>query len=241
MDKKIVLIILALVVIGLSINVIGQGPDNGDAIKKNVPDGGKENQGNGGNGRPPEPPGNWNDRKFVENITRNQGIGQELSQIIRMMKRNFTEGNFTGPMGRYMQVNRIAAGLRELREGNFSARTGLNLSVGFDDNNKSRIRVHLSNGKGMEIKIMPETASKRAIERLRLKVCNELNNCTIQLKEVGKGNNTKADYEMQIMRHYKILGLFKAKAINKANIDAETGNVTSVKKPWWAFLAKSEN
>jgi len=98
------------------------------------------------------------------------------------------------------------------------------------------IRVKLSNGRKAEIKVMPETASERALERLRLRNCNEENNCSIVLKEVGKGNETRAKYEIQIERHSKILGIFRAKMKTKVQVDAENGE-EKVMKPWWAFLA----
>jgi len=104
---------------------------------------------------------------------------------------------------------------------------------------QDRIRLHtnLSNGKGAEIKIMPSTASERALERLRLKVCSPDNNCTIQLKEVGVGNQTRAAYEVQAEKEARVLGLFKTKMRVQAQVDAESGEVIKSKKPWWAFLA----
>jgi len=106
--------------------------------------------------------------------------------------------------------------------------------------NETKIKIQLSNGKNAEIKIMPKTASERALERLRLKVCNETNNCSIILKEVGKDNETKPVYEMNAKKEGKFLGLFKLKMKVKAEVDSDTGNVTSVKKPWWAFLVREE-
>lgn len=103
--------------------------------------------------------------------------------------------------------------------------------------NRTRLRAKLSNGRKGEIKVMPDTASKKALERLRLKVCSAENNCTIELKEVGKGNETRLAYEVQAERHFRILGLFRTKARVKAQVDAETGEIIRVKKPWWAFLA----
>ena len=97
--------------------------------------------------------------------------------------------------------------------------------------NRTKLKAKLSNGRKAEIKIMPDTASEKAIERL-----GELN-FTIELKEVGKGNETQLAYELQAERHMRILGLFRAKAKVKAQISAETGEIIIVKKPWWAFLA----
>ena len=106
-----------------------------------------------------------------------------------------------------------------------------------DENGEKKFKMKLSNGNDAEIKVMPETASQTALTRLRLKVCSEESNCSIELKEVGKGDDTKPAYELQAQRHFRILGLFRTKAQVKAQVDAETGKIVSVKKPWWAFLA----
>lgn len=92
---------------------------------------------------------------------------------------------------------------------------------------------NLSNGRKAEIKIMPETASEKAIQRL-----GELN-FTIQLKEVGKGNETKVVYELVSEKEGKIFGLFRAKGKVTALVNAETGEVEKTNKPWWAFLASN--
>jgi hypothetical protein len=86
----------------------------------------------------------------------------------------------------------------------------------------------LSNGRKAEIKIMPETASARAKERL-----GELG-FNVQLKEVG---NNKVVYELTAEKEGRMLGLFKVKGKFSAQVDAETGNIISVKKPWWSFMA----
>ena len=103
--------------------------------------------------------------------------------------------------------------------------------------NKTKLYARLSNGKNAEIKVMPNTASEKALERLRLKVCSEENQCQIELKEVGSGEQTKLAYELKTQRQSRVFGLFKAKMQVQAQVDAENGEVIKVKKPWWAFLA----
>lgn len=102
---------------------------------------------------------------------------------------------------------------------------------------KTKLMAEISNGKKAEIKVMPETASETAIERLGLKVCSQDNNCTIELKETGKGEKAKPVYEVQAIREYRILWIFKVKSTVTAEISAENGEVLMVKKPWWSFLA----
>jgi len=87
---------------------------------------------------------------------------------------------------------------------------------------------NLSNGRQAEIKVMPETASERAIERL-----GQLN-FTIKLKEVG---NNQTAYELTSEKEGKMFGLFKIRGNVSIQVDAETGKVLKIRKPWWAFLA----
>ena len=101
----------------------------------------------------------------------------------------------------------------------------------------TKLQVKLSNGKNAEVKVMPDTASEKAMEQLRIRVCSEENNCQIELKEVGQGEQVKAAYEVQVQKQAKVLGLFKAKMQVQAQVDAENGEVIQLKKPWWAFLA----
>jgi len=103
--------------------------------------------------------------------------------------------------------------------------------------NKTKLSATLSNGRNAEIKIMPNTASEKALEKLRLKVCSAENECEIELKEVGSGEQTKLAYELKTQRQSKVFGLFKTQMQVQAQVDAETGEIIRTKKPWWAFLA----
>ena len=101
--------------------------------------------------------------------------------------------------------------------------------------------VRLKNGRNAEVKIMPNNASEKALKRLRLKNCNETNDCSLELKEVGKGNKTRLAYEMKANKNSKLFGLFNKKMQVQSRVDAETGDVIDIKKPWWAFLASEKN
>ena len=77
-------------------------------------------------------------------------------------------------------------------------------------NNRETFKVQLSNGINAEIKVMPETASERAIERLQSKVCTEEEGCQIQLKEIVQQNGVtqekevKAAYEIKAQKEVKL-------------------------------------
>jgi hypothetical protein len=93
---------------------------------------------------------------------------------------------------------------------------------------KNNNTYNLSNGRVAEIKVMPETASALAVERL-----GELG-FNITLKEVGG----KAVYHIEAEKEAKIFGFIKSKAKIELYIDAESdGKIISINKPWWAFLA----
>jgi len=112
----------------------------------------------------------------------------------------------------------------------------VDLEVKKDKKNKSKLNIKFSDGKERELKVMPETASEKAIEKLKLKTCSEENNCKIVLKEVGKEKEIRAVYEVSAEKEGWFLGLFKTKAKILTQIDAENGDVLKVKKPWWSFL-----
>ena len=84
---------------------------------------------------------------------------------------------------------------------------------------------------------MPNVASETALQRLRLRNCTGERNCSIELKQVGEGNQSRLAYELQTQRQSRVFGLFNAKMQVRAQIDAENGEIIRIGKPWWAFLA----
>jgi len=225
--RKILLIVLFLI-LGISLVLAAQNGSVGKAnnsLNKNAIDG-------------------KNQTDIERNQTRlrnetnqtNQGIGQQLSQMIRERKEELKAGDYNGSLGQLLRVRELAQNLRELRVNDIPAKTDLNITAETDVEGKTKLKAVLKNGQEKEIKIMPDTASKRALERLKLKVCSTENNCTIQLKDVGSGETEKIQYEVQIERHSRILGIFQKKMQVSADIDAETG-VAKLHKPWWAFIA----
>lgn len=144
-------------------------------------------------------------------------------------------GEYSTAGGKKVQVQEQEGNQIKFQANGIAARTSMQMNREFAEG-ETKLKVQLSNGRHAEIKIMPDTASARAIERLQLKVCQP-ENCQIELKEVGQGEQTRAAYEVQAQKQVKVLGLFKAKMQVQAQIDAENGEVISSKKPWWAFIA----
>ena len=101
--------------------------------------------------------------------------------------------------------------------------------------NETKFYAKLSNGRNAEIRIMPDTASQTALQRLNLR--NFTDDCSIELREANLGNQVRAVYEVQAQRNSKVFGIFSARMQVQAQVDAETGEIIRVNKPWWAFLA----
>ena len=159
----------------------------------------------------------------------NQGLGQQIRNKVQA-------GTYTSETGEQMRVSEMAQNRVKIKVGEVEAECGCNMTQE-KAQNKTKLKVKLNNGRNAEVKVMPNTASENALTRLRLKQCNQENECKIELKEVGKSEDSKLAYELQAQRHFRILGMFKTKAQVKAQVDAETGELIQVKKPWWAFLA----
>jgi len=165
--------------------------------------------------------------------TQNQG---EETQLQNQVQVKVQSGNYMNQAGEQMQIQTGQGNEVKLQSGNVEAKTTM-IMTQEQVQNKTILKTQLSNGKNAEIKVMPDTASERAVERLQLKVCNSDNNCSIELKEVGSGEQVKVTYEIKAQKEARVLGMFKTKMQVQAQIDAETGEVLQSKKPWWAFLA----
>jgi len=164
----------------------------------------------------------------------NQGLGQTIRNRVKA-------GVYTSLTGEQIRVSELAQNRYRFEFGNISADTELEIEEE-TGGGKTKLKVKLRNGGDVEIKIMPGVASETALARLRLKFCSSDNNCTIELKEVlakvrKHGNETQLAYEVQAERHAIILAMFRTKMQVMAEVDAETGELIRVKKPWWAFLA----
>ena len=161
--------------------------------------------------------------------TQDQG---EDSQI--QVRNQLSSGTYMNQEGKEMEIesdNGVT-----LRVMNIEAHSFLNMTQ-TQEQNRTRLHIQLSNGNNAEVKIMPDTASETAIARLGAVLCSGEDNCRIELKEVGSGQQIRAAYEIQLQKEAKVLGLFKARMQVEAQIDAENGEVIRTGKPWWAFLA----
>lgn len=161
--------------------------------------------------------------------TNNLGTGEQVRTQVQ-------SGTLTTESGKQVQVQEQANNRIQLKSGTATAQTTMQMTQE-QTQAGTKLQVQLSNGKNAEVKVMPDTASEKAMEQLRIRVCSDANGCQIELKEVGTGEQVRAAYEVQVQKQAKILGLFKTKMQVQAQVDAENGEVIQTHKPWWAFLA----
>ena len=174
---------------------------------------------------------------FVLAVEGQQGAAAGLgSENGSQLQEKVQDGEHIGEGGQMFKVQTQANNRIMLEAGGVSADCDCEM-VQEKSENKTQLFVKMSNGQNSEVKVMPNTASEKALERLKLKVCSEENSCQIELKEVGKGNEVKLAYELKTQRQSKILGLFKAQMQVSTQVSAENGEILKVNKPWWAFLA----
>ncbi len=168
-----------------------------------------------------------------------QGTGQGLEDGMQVQAESQTRvrtGDYFGEDGKKIKIQERAENRVRLEVNGVGVDCDCELNQEMIQN-RTKLKTQLSNGRNAEIKIMPDSASETALNRLRLKVCNSENNCSIELKEVGSGDGVKLAYELKAEKQVKFLGLFKVKSRQQTQVDAENGEIVQVKKPWWSFLA----
>lgn len=171
---------------------------------------------------------------------KNARRGLRRARKARRMAKKIQQGNFSGkfttPSGKKVHIKSRQRGRARIKAGNAVAKTKLNLSAQ-RENNRTRIQARLSNGRKANVKVMPDQASQRALQALRMNACSEENNCSIKLKEVGQGNQTNVAYQARAKKRARVLGIFSTEMSVESEVDAKSGEVIRSRKPWWAFLA----
>jgi len=104
-----------------------------------------------------------------------------------------------------------------------------------------RHRFKMRNGNDFEIRVNPSDIIDKVVTRLKLRGCNESNDCSIDLKEVIKKKVSRVAYSLKAKQRGKFLGMFKTKLSVEAEVDAETGEIIKTKRPWWGFLVTEDD
>src|SRR3989344_1173146 len=121
--------------------------------------------------------------------------------------------------------------------------SGVSVGIGSDVTIDSEINVIvsggvtsviLSDGREAIIRITSEEAKQTAEASLEIEDCSD---CEVELTETEVNNEAQLVYEFKAEKEAKVFGIFKTHMDVEANVNAEIGQVVSVEKPWWSFLA----
>ena len=103
-----------------------------------------------------------------------------------------------------------------------------------------QLQYQLSDGEFISANLNREQAQEKVRERIQQKF--KIQNCSceniqiVELKNVQ--NQTRIAYQVIEDQEGKIFGLFKKKIQIMANVDIETGEVISIKKPWYMWMMR---
>ena len=92
-------------------------------------------------------------------------------------------------------------------------------------------RIRLSDGNYQDINVMPSTAFKIALEKLKS------SNVNIRIEEFG-GKKLAAVYVADTDKKVKVLGFFQIEYNLEVEIDIESGEINVEEKPWWWFFVE---
>ncbi len=108
---------------------------------------------------------------------------------------------------------------------------GVDTSLNVEGLEEGKAKIRLSDGNYQEVKIMPNTAFKIAVEKLKS------SNINIRLEEF-EGEDLAAIYVADADKTIKILGIFETKHNLEVEINIEDGEIKVEDKPWWWFLVE---
>ncbi len=121
-------------------------------------------------------------------------------------------------------------------ENGLEAESELEISQNESADGSVKVKVKTKDGKEKEIKVLPDRASEIAKARLKAKFGND----SLEIKEITHKNTPRVVYHLEGNSSGKFLGIFKSHMNVKTDIDAETGEVVVVNRPWWAFMVKTD-
>lgn len=125
-------------------------------------------------------------------------------------------------------------GRRTVRvDGEDELETELEIEQGEND---SELRAVLSNGERARLRLLPDEARERILERLKA-----LNIENMTLEEITDRNVPKVVYNIKTNKQGKFLGVFKLAMKVEGRVDPETGEILDINKPWWAILVAGED
>ncbi len=127
--------------------------------------------------------------------------------------------------------NYVASGIIRV---NSNVNLTTNLDVNLNGNGK--IVVMHRNGENETMEVTPNEAIVKVTSELHTS-CQE--DCSVELKSNNR-EETELVYEVESEKRVTVLGFMKSDMNIEAEVDARTGQIVDVDRPWWAFTVTSE-
>lgn len=175
------------------------------------------------------------EERIKSKIENDKDRERKVTEFRRKIKENNGEIEIREKM---IKIKEIGEKKKEISSGKFKAITEVDLTSE-DDSRGKVLKAILSDGRIADIELMPDEASAIALAELKAR-CEEIN-CKIELKDIVKNKKNLLAYELETEKDSRILFIFKKKMKLIAIVDAETGEIIQIKKPWWKFLARERN
>ena len=129
---------------------------------------------------------------------------------------------FTKNGSKTILIKKISNKETSIESGNVSAITSNKLK-----SKENKLYFETTNGNKL-INVLPDQAFLKVKEKTKVSRVRQ-----IELKQ----EKEKPIYEIKAEKPIKIVAIFPATMKIKTKVDARTGDIISVKKPWWSFLA----
>lgn len=97
-------------------------------------------------------------------------------------------------------------------------------------------RFKMRNGEDFEINVDPSEVMDRAMSRVKLRMCDESNDCSMNLREFIRDKISRVAYSVNAQQPGKLFGFIKTNMNVQVDVDAGNGDVINVKTPWWSFM-----
>jgi len=109
--------------------------------------------------------------------------------------------------------------------------------------NQYRSSYQISTGEFIDVKITQQNAKEQIRNQIRQRL--RIQNCScenIQVVEIkNKQNQLRVAYQSNEEFKGRILGIFNKRVMVQTNLDVETGELISIKKPWYMWMMSFKN
>ena len=119
-----------------------------------------------------------------------------------------------------------------------SAGNGI-IATNFELHNQVQNQYQLSNGEMRSLNLSQDQVRDQA--RLQLREQLKIENCScenISLIEMTDNNEQILAYQVDVEQEGKIFGLFKKQIRVQIEVNAETGEVVGLEKPWYTWMMR---